>query len=261
MAPEYGATCGFFPIDDKTLDYMRLTGRPTRTRSRWSRPMPRSRASGSIADGRRSGVHRHARARHGDRRALARRARSGRRTGSRCPTVDEVFNAELTNGLRQGPTQSTALRGRGRRARHRRRRRRDRRDHQLHQHLEPRRAGRRRPGRRARRNARGLKPKPWVKTSLAPGIAGRHRLSRQGRPAATISTRSASTWSAMAAPPASAIRARWPSRSARRSTATTSSPPRCSRATATSRAASRPTCAPTSSPRRRWWSPMRSRAR
>jgi aconitate hydratase len=28
MAPEYGATCGFFPIDGKTLDYMRLTGRP-----------------------------------------------------------------------------------------------------------------------------------------------------------------------------------------------------------------------------------------
>ncbi len=27
MAPEYGATCGFFGIDDKTLDYMRLTGR------------------------------------------------------------------------------------------------------------------------------------------------------------------------------------------------------------------------------------------
>ncbi|MEM9086504.1 MAG: aconitate hydratase AcnA [Pseudomonadota bacterium] len=28
MAPEYGATCGFFGIDDKTIDYMRLTGRP-----------------------------------------------------------------------------------------------------------------------------------------------------------------------------------------------------------------------------------------
>ncbi|WP_370191091.1 aconitate hydratase AcnA [Qipengyuania sp.] len=27
MAPEYGATCGFFGIDDKTLEYMRLTGR------------------------------------------------------------------------------------------------------------------------------------------------------------------------------------------------------------------------------------------
>ncbi|MFC3441985.1 aconitate hydratase AcnA [Sphingobium rhizovicinum] len=31
MAPEYGATCGFFGIDDKTLDYMRLTGRPDDT--------------------------------------------------------------------------------------------------------------------------------------------------------------------------------------------------------------------------------------
>ncbi|MEW9110549.1 aconitate hydratase AcnA [Cytobacillus gottheilii] len=27
MAPEYGATCGFFPIDAESLDYMRLTGR------------------------------------------------------------------------------------------------------------------------------------------------------------------------------------------------------------------------------------------
>jgi aconitate hydratase len=31
MAPEYGATCGFFPIDTKTLEYMRLTGRPEET--------------------------------------------------------------------------------------------------------------------------------------------------------------------------------------------------------------------------------------
>jgi len=27
MAPEYGATCGFFPIDEETLRYLRLTGR------------------------------------------------------------------------------------------------------------------------------------------------------------------------------------------------------------------------------------------
>jgi aconitate hydratase len=27
MAPEYGATCGFFGIDDKTIEYLRLTGR------------------------------------------------------------------------------------------------------------------------------------------------------------------------------------------------------------------------------------------
>lgn len=28
MAPEYGATCGFFPVDEKTLKYLELTGRP-----------------------------------------------------------------------------------------------------------------------------------------------------------------------------------------------------------------------------------------
>jgi aconitate hydratase len=27
MAPEYGATCGFFPVDDVTLDYLKLSGR------------------------------------------------------------------------------------------------------------------------------------------------------------------------------------------------------------------------------------------
>jgi aconitate hydratase len=27
MSPEYGATCGFFPVDEVTLDYLRLTGR------------------------------------------------------------------------------------------------------------------------------------------------------------------------------------------------------------------------------------------
>src|SRR5919199_2476157 len=30
MSPEYGATCGFFPVDDATLTYLRLTGRPER---------------------------------------------------------------------------------------------------------------------------------------------------------------------------------------------------------------------------------------
>lgn len=27
MAPEYGATIGLFPVDEKTLDYLRQTGR------------------------------------------------------------------------------------------------------------------------------------------------------------------------------------------------------------------------------------------
>ena len=31
MSPEYGATCGWFPIDDVTLDYLRLSGRDSAT--------------------------------------------------------------------------------------------------------------------------------------------------------------------------------------------------------------------------------------
>ena len=28
MSPEYGATCGFWPVDGQTIEYLRLTGRP-----------------------------------------------------------------------------------------------------------------------------------------------------------------------------------------------------------------------------------------
>jgi aconitate hydratase len=31
MAPEYGATCGFFPVDEETIRYLRLTGRDEET--------------------------------------------------------------------------------------------------------------------------------------------------------------------------------------------------------------------------------------
>lgn len=31
MSPEYGATCGFFPVDEMTLDYLRLSGRSEQT--------------------------------------------------------------------------------------------------------------------------------------------------------------------------------------------------------------------------------------
>ena len=31
MAPEYGATCGFFPVDNETLKYLKLSGRDDET--------------------------------------------------------------------------------------------------------------------------------------------------------------------------------------------------------------------------------------
>ena len=37
MAPEYGATVGFFPVDEQDLAYLRLTGRP----ETWSRLVER----------------------------------------------------------------------------------------------------------------------------------------------------------------------------------------------------------------------------
>ena len=49
MAPEYGATCGFFPIDAETLRYLALHRPRRRSRSRWSRPMPRRKACGATS--------------------------------------------------------------------------------------------------------------------------------------------------------------------------------------------------------------------
>ena len=43
MSPEYGATCGFFPIDDDTLKYLRDTGRSA-DQVALVQPMPRHRA-------------------------------------------------------------------------------------------------------------------------------------------------------------------------------------------------------------------------
>ncbi|MCZ7642139.1 MAG: aconitase family protein [Pseudorhodoplanes sp.] len=82
MAPEYGATCGFFPVDEETLRYLKETGRARRA-SPSSRPMPRRRACSAPAPHTRSGVHRYAGAR--SRRRSSRRSpgRSGRRTACR----------------------------------------------------------------------------------------------------------------------------------------------------------------------------------
>ena len=64
MAPEYGATMGFFPVDNETLAYLRFSGRDER-RSTWSSACSRSRAC-SIRRATPSHVHRHARLDLGD---------------------------------------------------------------------------------------------------------------------------------------------------------------------------------------------------
>ena len=71
MSPEYGATCGFFPVDEATLDYLRLTGRSDE----------RDRARRGVLQGEPA----LARARRAARVLAGRRARPRRRSSRRSP--------------------------------------------------------------------------------------------------------------------------------------------------------------------------------
>ena len=94
MAPEYGATMGFFPVDDKTIDYLRDTGR-TRSRDRRVRGLLQAQGLFGMP---RAGEHRlHARGRARPRRRSCRRspARSARRTASSSASMKYVVRRTL----------------------------------------------------------------------------------------------------------------------------------------------------------------------
>ena len=277
MSPEYGATCGFFPVDNVTLDYLRLTGRsPERialveayckenmlwhdpsehaTYSRDRRARPRRRravarrpapaAGPRAAREREGGVPRDAR--DVRRRPAQRLARQGGRRhlpGLR-PDDRAAARRRARAGARQragrhrvGP-RAPAHSRRGRRLRARPRLRRDRRDHLVHEHVEPAGDGRGRTARAERRRAGAAAPAVG-QVVARPGLEGRHALLRAGR--------------AAGAPRHARLQHRRlrlhdvhrQLRPARRrdrrprSARATSSSARCSRATATSRRASIP---------------------
>ena len=81
MAPEYGATCGFFPIDGETLRYLRQTGRDEDA-DRAGRGLCQGQRHVARA-GLRAGLYRHAAPRHGRGRSRRSPGRSGRRTTRR----------------------------------------------------------------------------------------------------------------------------------------------------------------------------------
>ena len=278
MSPEYGATCGFFPVDELTLDYLRLTGRPTervalveaycrenllwhepdehpgvlagrRARPRRGRAVARRAAPAAGPRAARAGeavVPRGAadlrrRAGRTTTRRSPRRSRRATRRPSRRPAGTHVAQPEQAAVAVAAPPRPGTVRVSARRrgGRARPRRRRDRRDHLVHEHVEPAGDGRGRPARQARGRARPA-PRAVGEDLARAGLARRHRLLRARRACRPTSTSSASTRSATAARPASATRARCRPRSRRRSPRATSSPAPCSPGTATSRRGSIP---------------------
>ncbi len=140
MAPEYGATIGVFPIDEASLDYLRMTNRPpeqidlVEAYAKEQGIVPRGRRAGA-------GVFGYAGARSGDGGAVAGRAEAP--AGSHQPAGRE---AEFPDRPGRGAEDR-----RNRHERHSRdhsgRQRGDRGHHQLHQHLESLGDGRGRTGR------------------------------------------------------------------------------------------------------------------
>jgi len=163
MAPEYGATCGFFGIDHKTIEYMRLTGRSedeialveaySKEQGMWFDPAHEPTFSNTLELDVSSVVPSLAGPKRPQDRVIL-------------PEVDELFNGDLASIYKKDAPVRTAVEGK---------------DHDIGDGdvviaaitsctntsnpdvliaagLVAKKA-----------NERGMKPKPWVKTSLAPG--------------------------------------------------------------------------------------------
>ena len=150
MAPEYGATCGFFPIDGETIHYLTMTGRD-REPHRAGRGLRQG--AGHVARRRlgRPGLHRHAASSTSPTvvPSLAGPKRPQDRVALDA-VADGFAKAMETEFKKTRRSRPSAMPVEGADLRSRPWRRRDRRDHLLHQHLQPERADRRRACSRAR---------------------------------------------------------------------------------------------------------------
>ena len=178
MAPEYGATCGFFPVDADTIKYLKATGRAP------------ERVALVEAYCKAQGLWREAGMRpvftdvlELDLSTVEPSLAGPKRPQDRVPLtqVKAGFAAALPD-IVKGADLKQPREGRGRRLRPRQRRRGDRRHHLVHQHLQPLRADRRRPG-GAQCPREGPQGQAVGEDLAGARLAGRHRLPRQGRPA------------------------------------------------------------------------------
>ena len=174
MAPEYGATMGFFPTDDETLRYLRRTGRGEaadlveRVRQ-GPGPVPHRRHA-------RPRVHRHAGAEPGRRGAQPGRpqAPAGPRAHARAEDVvpqgpDRArHRARLWPRRRPAQGQRSTLADNGHSHRDAARRGRHRRHHLLHQHQQPIGDDRRRPAGPKRRSRPVSRSSPTSRPAWPP---------------------------------------------------------------------------------------------
>ena len=206
MAPEYGATIGFFPVDEETLAYLRFTGRtPAQVGAgrgvlQGAGPVPHARTRPSRCSPTRCRWT-------SPRSSRAWPGRSVRRTGCRCKDAKRVFQTSLLDMLSTAPPQdddaaptaaaprsppplrpSRLAAERGGDPGHARAT-----DFShgavviaaitsLHQHPQPGGAARGAGCWPRRRWSAGSRTKPWVKTSLAPGSKVVMDYLRGGRP-------------------------------------------------------------------------------
>jgi aconitate hydratase len=170
MSPEYGATCGFFPVDDDTIDFLRSTARPE------------PRVALVVAYTKAQGMY--------------------RTKNTPDPVFTDVLKLELSSvepsrrleggegrvrggdgqGVRQGGVGGKAGAGRRPQARSRPWRRGDRGDHVVHQHLEPDSDGRRRLA-RPQRTRQGPHRQAVGQDVTRARLPGGRRVSRQVRAA------------------------------------------------------------------------------
>ena len=180
MAPEYGATCGFFPVDAETLSYLKMTGRDDHQLAlveqyAKAQGMFRTAAtpdpicSDTLELDLGDVVPSMAGPKRPEGRVALEKVGAGFVDGAR----ERVQEARRAEEARQGRRPGLGSRPR---------RRRDRGDHELHQYVEPQRADRRRAA-RAQRDREGAQPEAVGENVAGAWKPGRRCLSREGRSA------------------------------------------------------------------------------
>ena len=204
MSPEFGSTCAIFPIDQNTLDYLALTGRPrgqlalveayAKEQGLWHDPDREARYSEELSLDLSTVVPSIA----GPKRPQDRITLADAKTAFRDALPNYVTETSLDNGLAGTfPASDPVAAGDGTRAsnpvqvtledgtsdQRRSRQRGDRRHHLLHEHVQPLGHGRRRPAGQERGRA-GPEPQALGEDHAGAGVQGGHGLLRARRAAA-----------------------------------------------------------------------------